>query len=190
MTDTQQNSVLSAFLDLISTDTLPHLGPEVRSGLRSANELVTAVEHFCGTHSLDQGQEELLKSAALLWHDDLEASHTFSQDIKTSDGSFLHGIMHRREPDSSNAKYWFRLVGNHSSFPALASTVAAFAESKGKSAETASLVSGGDWDPFAFVDACSRAMQGNRDSETYTFLQELQQLELQALLREILQNSQ
>ena len=44
---------------------------------------------------------------------DLNASHTLSQDITTPDGSFWHGIMHRREGDYENAKYWFRRVGSH-----------------------------------------------------------------------------
>lgn len=189
MTDTQQSPVLTAFLDLIHTDTLPHLGPEVRNGLHSADELEISVDQFCGTHSLSSHQGALLKSAALLWHDDLDASHSISQDIKTSDGSFLHGMMHRREPDSSNAKYWFRLVGEHASFPALASATKSLAVSKGKEAELAALIPGDNWDPFAFVDACSRAMQGNRESETYTLLREIQALELHALLSDILASS-
>ncbi len=186
MTASPENSVLKSFLDVIRTDTLPHLGPEVRGGLRSASELESAVEGFCETHSLSHAQADLLKSAALLWHDDLDASHTLSQDIKTSDGSFLHGIMHRREPDSSNAKYWFRLVGDHSSFKALAAAVQSLGESKNQQHVTEPLVASGTWDPFAFVDACSRAMQGNRDSATYTLLQEIQELELQHLLSDIL----
>ena len=43
-----------------------------------------------------------------LLHDYLDESHTISQRIDTPSGSFWHGIMHRREGDFSNAKYWFR----------------------------------------------------------------------------------
>ena len=44
---------------------------------------------------------------------DIDRSHTLSQDISNREGSFLHAIMHRREGDFSNAKYWFNRVGKH-----------------------------------------------------------------------------
>lgn len=44
---------------------------------------------------------------------DLHHSHTLSQEISSAEGSFWHGIMHRREGDFENAKYWFRRVGQH-----------------------------------------------------------------------------
>ncbi len=55
----------------------------------------------------------LAQSGLWLLAGDLDASHRLSQDIETPDGSFWHGIMHRREGDFWNAKYWFRRVGRH-----------------------------------------------------------------------------
>ena len=53
--------------------------------------------------------------AAGLWlhFDFLDESHTISQEIDTPDGSYWHAIMHRREPDAFNSKYWWRKVGPH-----------------------------------------------------------------------------
>lgn len=45
-----------------------------------------------------------------LYIDDLEASHTVSQGIETDLGSAWHAVMHRREGDFSNAKYWWARV--------------------------------------------------------------------------------
>lgn len=68
---------------------------------------------------------------------DLDASHTISQSIASAEGSFWHGIMHRREGDGNNAKYWFRRVGSHPVLEQLAAT---------------------DYgDPFDFVDRCQGA---------------------------------
>jgi hypothetical protein len=44
---------------------------------------------------------------------DLNRSHEVSQKWETREGSYWHGIMHRREGDFWNAKYWFRKVGPH-----------------------------------------------------------------------------
>jgi hypothetical protein len=75
---------------------------------------------------------------------DLDRSHRISQDLSTPEGSFWHGIMHRRERDFGNAKYWFRRVGRHPVFAVIAP----------------------DWDPFAFVDqveACVVGGKGERE---------------------------
>ena len=53
----------------------------------------------------------------LLWHDCLDESHQLSQGLKNPTGSFWHAIMHRREGDFSNAKYWYARCREH---PALA----------------------------------------------------------------------
>ena len=178
--------ILDSFLQLIHTDSLPHLGPEVRPEATNAQKIEKSVSDFCSSHQLGPMQTQLLKSAALLWHDDLEGSHTISQDIKSSDGSFLHGIMHRREPDSSNAKYWFRLVGDHTAFPSIAAAVDSYAQDNGIENLTSNLVNSGDWDPFAFVDACSRALRGDRKAESYATLQQIQAIEFRELVSEIL----
>ncbi len=72
----------------------------------------------------------IVKSALWLYFDDLERSHSLSQDIHTPSGSYWHAIMHRREGDFWNSKYWFRKVGHHPVIGELG------------------------YDPFQFVDAC------------------------------------
>lgn len=48
-----------------------------------------------------------------LYVDELDRSHSLSQNIASPTGSYWHAIMHRREGDFSNAKYWLRSVGEH-----------------------------------------------------------------------------
>lgn len=192
-----------SFLQAIRTDSLPSLGPNSRPGVKSRGELLELADAFCKANRLEESTRRLLQSAALLWHDDLDGSHEISQGIQTVDGSFLHGIMHRREPDNSNAKYWFRRVGDHPSFPALAIAVRDFAganpqesQTLGKSGQVSSefgfassLIPKGRWDAFAFVDVCHRVMKpANSPSavENQKNLQKIQELEFQTLLNHFL----
>ncbi len=56
---------------------------------------------------------EALLSGLWLWHDWLDSSHTISQSLHNPAGSFWHAIMHRREGDFSNAKYWYARCRSH-----------------------------------------------------------------------------
>lgn len=49
-----------------------------------------------------------------LYFDGLDESHAISQENEGHpERDFWHAIMHRREPDASNSKYWWRRVGAH-----------------------------------------------------------------------------
>src|SRR3954470_24112745 len=90
-----------------------------------------------------------------LYFSAFDEAHNLAQDIDTPDGSYWHAIVHRQEPDAGNASYWFRRVGRHPIFPALADRIAAI---------DPALV--GAWDPYKFIEYCERAARQGGDVET------------------------
>ena len=116
-----------------------------------------------GQISSGEGRDLPPSAVAGLWllAGDLDRSHSISQGIEDRDGSFWHAIMHRREGDFGNAKYWFRRVGSHPVLDRLAVT---------------------DYgDAYDFVDRCEAAR--NREDRT---LCDLQWLEWQRLFAHVL----
>lgn len=82
------------------TERLPELGPgSPNEAMRAALAAVEA--------------PTACKAGLWLLHDFLDESHSISQADHSAEGSFWHAIMHRREPDPSNSKYWWRRVGPH-----------------------------------------------------------------------------
>ena len=106
---------------------------------------------------LDPGKDPAslaVKSALLLWNDDLTGCHEIAQNLSDEFGAYLHGIMHRREPDYSNAKYWFGRVRQHACFSELAVRAGDLLQAAGPIKLPGPLISRGQWDAFALVDAC------------------------------------
>jgi hypothetical protein len=141
-------------------------------------------ELACEAH-LSARQARLLEAAVLLWHDHLDASHRIVQAIEDADGSYVHAIMHRREPDYANAKYWFRRVGPHACFAELLKRVKAHLEHDGSRELAAALTRDGQWDPYAFVDECQRCAIANVDAGRSRLLRNVQRIEFEVLLEHL-----
>lgn len=147
----------SAFAEILQIDRARSLDEGAfETGLRDALEALTVESAFAHTNVADETMARCCLSGAWLLCDFLDESHTISQGISTPAGSFWHGIMHRREGDYSNAKYWFRRVGEHPVYERLA--LATDVDS---------------WDPFAFVDTCQQAVRtGGAEAERCRHLQQ------------------
>jgi hypothetical protein len=100
-----------------------------------------------------------------LYHDYLDESHKISQTISTPTGSFWHSIMHRREPDSGNSKYWLNRTGRHPVFPDLCEAARQLAGAEAPAPETRFLAEQTEWDPYRFVDLCEAARTGKSGAE-------------------------
>lgn len=164
----------------------PGIGPERRGSARPLDDLDVALAALPGWDGLAGGTRELIRGLVYLWHDHLDESHQISQGVASADGSLLHGIMHRREPDFGNAKYWFHRVGNHPAFEPLAKNVGGLPATEISDQLKQSLIRRGRWDPFAFVDACEVAERQPPDSPLTAMLVQIQRHELMQWLDQVL----
>jgi hypothetical protein len=48
-----------------------------------------------------------------LYFDFLDLAHSICQVLETPECNCWHAILHRREPDAWNSKYWWKRVGEH-----------------------------------------------------------------------------
>ena len=99
--------------------------------------------------STDHGRAVL--AGLWLYHDFLDASHAISQELHDPDGSFWHAIMHRREGDFSNAKYWYARCRHHPTFGAIAAEGRSAIAGLAQGSHLEQLVND-QWDPDGFVD--------------------------------------
>lgn len=166
------------FAELFATRRQPALGPgKPDRALQPTLQACTIERAFAATPVRDAAMASCCLAGAWLYHDFLDESHTISQGIETPSGSYWHGIMHRREPDYGNAKYWFRRVGAHLAFVPLAAAARSLAGEEKDPA--AAFLRSGTWDPFAFVDLCEAVAHGR--ATCTTLCQQVQQREWEIL---------
>ena len=125
------------------------------------NELgqMTGADLFAPRKARDQQMANCCLAGLWLLHDFLDRSHDISQQIHTTAGSYWHGLMHRREPDFSNACYWFRKVRQHPIHKQLLPEAVILA--RACPAASSELAAMADWQPDRFVDLCEAALTGD-----------------------------
>jgi hypothetical protein len=145
-----------------------------RAGVASAGALGRALKPALA--GLDDGRRDAAMALALLWHDDLDGAHRLCQAHEGHpDCDYVHALLHRREGDFANAKYWFREVGSHPAYAAVAQAAGALGH--------ATLVADGQWRPAAMVDACASAL--GQEPARRPALMQVQAAEFRALATHI-----
>jgi hypothetical protein len=121
----------------------------------------------------------LLRSGLYLWHDWLHASHEISQSIATGTASFWHAVMHRREGDFANSKYWYARCADHPILPVLAAQANPVINPMPVDKSILRLTVDG-WNPNAFVDLV-QAVHNQPTDPRHRLAVALQQLEWRML---------
>jgi len=149
--------------------------PETKDILESIqpDELVVG-----GARRVDEARAML--AGLWLWHDWLDESHTISQGITSPTGSYWHAIMHRREGDFSNGKYWYARCATHPVLTSLAVQAASFLNPLPADKSLLKLTLNNAWHPSAFVDLVE-AIHDRPDDPRHRIAVSLQQLEWRVL---------
>ena len=74
---------------------------------------LTSDELLAPAKIVSRNDADLVRAALCLKHGLLDDCHKIAQSVATPNGSYWHGILHRREGDIGNSHYWYARVGRH-----------------------------------------------------------------------------
>ncbi|WP_127507931.1 hypothetical protein [Paenibacillus humicus] len=166
------------------------LAPDGAGGSGELERLLDRAEaELLEPEAAETGGEERLRLLALvsglhLWNGSLDRSHELAQNLDTTEGSYLHGMMHRMEGDYGNANYWFRVAGGHPDAQRLQAEAIKLADGGGIADEALvrKLKRGAEWNAALLTDLSAASSLTGHASPKTQLLEQLQALELSALL--------
>jgi hypothetical protein len=118
-------------------------------------------------------------AALWIWHDYLDQPHEIVQRVHNAIGSYWHGVIHRRERDFSNARYWFVRAEE---LP-ISNTIALRADDLLRSLpadKSLFRLTATGWNPSAFVDLVAAVADQPQDPR-HALAVSIQQIEWQVL---------
>ena len=136
--------------------------PDMLRRIRAASE-----EELTGGAVLAHASYPRLIRAGLLYaYDAIDESHRVVKEVTSDEGSYWHGMLHRREGDFENARYWFRRTGR----------LSVFSEMHARASEVSPLMGRqSDWDPYVLVGQCEQArFGGDVDQKELVALQRIE----------------
>jgi hypothetical protein len=117
-------------------------------------------------------EAKCVRSLLLMAVGGLDQAHRIVQAISTSDGAYIHGLIHRIDDDFDNARYWFRRAGVLSVTPGMYRRAAA---------GSATVASRPSWDPFLVTEMVETSRKTGVTEELRTILT----IEFEGLLEEV-----
>jgi hypothetical protein len=151
------------------------VGPVINRGVEGDMAAMTEVME---RHVRPGEMRECLRAGLWVLADDLDRAHRICQEIETAHGAAWHAVVHRREGDFWNSKYWWRRAGGVR-LEGLAARIRG--ELKGVPAELAGWLRGERHDAAGFVDLVE---QFGQRADLREALVTVQRLEWVALFEE------
>jgi hypothetical protein len=158
------------FSTLFDMNSIPRLDAKARANRLPKETVIRSLPSV--QKEIAKPRQAALLGLSLLWHDHWDAAHqTVQAHEGNSDCDLIHGILHRREGDLANARFWCRQVPDH---PGFAPIAAALQNQGARLPSLSQFLPKGKWSALAFLQA---AIQNPNDQE----LQTIQALELTAI---------
>jgi hypothetical protein len=173
---------MDTFWSRLKTEVPPDLCQRSRPGTRPVSWVESEVGRMGADLGLAAGPLERVRAAALLYHDHHNEAHDLVQDMTDLEGALIHALVHRREPDFWNAKYWFRRVGDHPVYRTLCKDLARLDGYPAGIALARSMTLTGTLDPLAMVDACESVLRLDPADPSVGFLRRVQDAEFRGLI--------
>jgi len=148
----QRNWKSKSFL----THPTPELGPGPRPGVESEAELKKCLDKLLGNSNAQAEQWELILALVLLWHDHLDAAHESpkasptQQVLSCTASCTAANRITKRRLLVSPRRQTSRIYRNRQSREQNLG-------SEGRRDLTGKLIPEGEWDAFAFINACETA---------------------------------
>ncbi|MSU32498.1 MAG: hypothetical protein EXS25_07550 [Pedosphaera sp.] len=185
MTDSLPTSSIQRFWDLTLTPTLPDLDGGPRLGIRPKVSLQDSIDLLLSDLATAPRQSVLILATAFLFNDHHDDAHDLIEDLKCPEGCLIHSLLHRREPDYWNARYWLRRNPNHPIYRRLTSYLKAQSMGAAEMIVFQRLTLSGVVDPIALVDECVN-YAGKPDQLESLFLKRVQHAEFHALAEHLI----
>jgi len=133
----------------------------------------------------------LAQGCLYLYFDCFEEAHNVANDHEGSwQGNWIHAIVHRREPDAGNSRYWYARVsppaGIYQAVGQEALRALGPKPPEGLEKLADKLKKSGTWVPEVFVEVCDRFRKEAPASAPFQKLAQLQEIEWQGLLQALL----
>ena len=109
---------------------------------------------FGGAEPRAGGPVALVRAALFYYHNALPDSHREAQKDEGDLAAYWHGMVHRREGDFENARYWMRRAGEQPVFQEMQARASDGAPHMGRQA---------NWDPYLFITLCEQYKYGEHE---------------------------
>ncbi len=166
-------------LKLIRPDvSVPGLDSKARADRLDSETIDTELHKLWHARVLPEWSERQTKCLLLLWHDYMELSHHIADEERTTDFIYIHAMIHRREGDIYNSRFWFRHLDMcHIVISNITKEVRTYLTEKDETQLLDRFVKNDGWLPLEFLEEVSKASKLKPSDPFVKLLRDIQTIE-------------